>query len=469
MLLRHLKKRTKTIGFRLTAWYSAVFIVSFFLLFFIAYVFLSSSLRHRDQETLQLKLGELATLYKSGGVQSIEREVAIEKEYGKRTLFFVRIAGPHNETLFLSVLYRRAGFDDKQLRSLVRQENGTTILVPAKNGEDLMQVASTRLSGDLWLQVGKSTEDQKRILEHFRETFIQVTIVLLLIGCFGGVFLAFRARRPIRDLIQTVSAIDISKMDARVPDPETGDELDDLVRLFNGMLAKISTLAGAMRGSLDNVAHDLRTPMTRFRAIAEMALKREQNLEICHDALSDCIEESERILKMLDSLMDISEAETGFMRLDRRQVKVSDLMDVVEMYRYVAEEKNVQLRVTVPQKLEINADPTRMRQVLGNLLDNSIKYTPSGGQIEIEAREQGDHVAIVITDNGIGISQEELPRIWDRLYRGDQSRSEKGLGLGLSLVKAIVQAHKGRVEVLSEPGKGSTFIVYLPSRNTPSS
>jgi signal transduction histidine kinase len=332
-----------------------------------------------------------------------------------------------------------------------------------------LQVASARLNQGLWLQVGKSIEDQKRILTHFRETFIQVTIVLLLIGFLGGGFLAFRARRPIRNLIQTVSAIDISKMDARVPDPETGDELDDLVRLFNDMLERISTLVHAMRGSLDNVAHDLRTPMTRLRGIAEMALGPAQDLKSCREALSDCIEESERILKMLDSLMDISEAETGFMRLDRRQVKVSALMDVVEVYRYVAEEKGVGIRVTVPPALQVNADPTRMRQVLGNLLDNAIKYTPSGGQIGIEAREQEGQVVMVITDSGLGISEEELPRIWDRLYRGDKSRTQKGLGLGLSLVKAIVQSHKGRVEVLSTPDKGSTFTVYLPAHNAPSS
>jgi heavy metal sensor kinase len=469
MFLGRLKKRTRTIGFRLTAWYSAVFVVSFFLLFVIAYVFLSSSLKHRDQEALQLKLGELATLYEKGGVQSIEREVALEKEYGKRNLFFVRIFGPHNETLFLSVLYRRAGFDVKQLNSIAQLTNGVPILVPARNGEDVLQVASARLNQGLWLQVGKSIEDQKRILTHFRETFIQVTIVLLLIGFLGGGFLAFRARRPIRNLIQTVSAIDISKMDARVPDPETGDELDDLVRLFNDMLERISTLVHAMRGSLDNVAHDLRTPMTRLRGIAEMALGPAQDLKSCREALSDCIEESERILKMLDSLMDISEAETGFMRLDRRQVKVSALMDVVEVYRYVAEEKGVGIRVTVPPALQVNADPTRMRQVLGNLLDNAIKYTPSGGQIGIEAREQEGQVVMVITDSGLGISEEELPRIWDRLYRGDKSRTQKGLGLGLSLVKAIVQSHKGRVEVLSTPDKGSTFTVYLPAHNAPSS
>ncbi len=135
---------------------------------------------------------------------------------------------------------------------------------------------------------------------------------------------------------------------------------------------------------------------------------------------------------------------------------------VLDMYGFVAEEKSIQIHSSIPEEYRVIADPSRLGQVLANLLDNSIKYTPRNGHIYIEARQTSNENIITIKDTGIGISQQEMPKIWDRLYRGDQSRHERGLGLGLSLVKAVVSAHKGRIDVVSEPGKGSTFNIYLP-------
>jgi signal transduction histidine kinase len=333
-----------------------------------------------------------------------------------------------------------------------------------KNNRKVLEVASIPLSNDYLLQVGKSTEDREKILRHFREIFTAVMVPLIVFGFAGGAFLAFRALRPIRHLISTVRSVGPGRMDARVPSPQTGDELDELATLFNGMLEKIETLINGMRDSLDNVAHDLRTPITRFRGSAEMALQSDQNLEICREALADCIEESERMLTMLNTLMDISEAETGVMKLDIQSVNVSALIEgVVELYRYVAEDKDILVHTMASNDLCLTADPNRMRQILANLLDNAIKYTPNGGRIDIEAHRREKKIVVVVKDTGIGIHQEELPRIWDRLYRCDQSRSQKGLGLGLSLVKAIVQAHKGQIEVFSNPGKGSIFTISLPS------
>jgi signal transduction histidine kinase len=137
--------------------------------------------------------------------------------------------------------------------------------------------------------------------------------------------------------------------------------------------------------------------------------------------------------------------------------------DVTELYRYVAEDKGITLHLESPKELHLTADPTRIRQVLANLVDNAIKYTAEGGKVFLEAYRNEQHIMMTVRDTGIGIPREELPRIWDRLYRGDQSRSQKGLGLGLSLVRAIIRAHKGQVEVSSEPGKGSLFTVILPS------
>jgi signal transduction histidine kinase len=265
-------------------------------------------------------------------------------------------------------------------------------------------------------------------------------------------------------VIKAIHEISTGRFEARAPSPRTGDELKELVMLFNRMVDKIETLIKAMRESLDNVAHDLRTPMTRLRGMAEMALQSGENVDAIREALGDCMEESERILKMLNTLMDISEAETGVIKLDIKTVPLSELTkDVVELYRYVAEEKNIMVDAHVADDLFVRADPVRIRQVLGNLLDNAIKYTPNGGRVEVTAELMGNGLAIHIMDTGIGIPTADISRIWDRLYRGDQSRSQKGLGLGLSLVKAIVKAHGGEVDVQTEPGKGSTFTFFLPT------
>jgi signal transduction histidine kinase len=210
------------------------------------------------------------------------------------------------------------------------------------------------------------------------------------------------------------------------------------------------------------VAHDLRTPMTRLRGTAEMALQGGSATPQYHESLATCVEESDRILTLLNSLMDISEAETGTMRLHLQTVNVSEMIhQVVDLYQYVAEEKNIDVKVECASDMHVAADYNRMREVLANLLDNAIKYTNPGGSIAIEAQKEKEQVIIRVKDTGSGIPSNEIAKIWDRLHRGDKSRSQPGLGLGLSLVKAVVEAHKGRVEVHSEPGVGSIFTVYL--------
>jgi signal transduction histidine kinase len=340
---------------------------------------------------------------------------------------------------------------------------------PSKQGGDVLEITYGFLPNGYLLEVGKNIEDRKEILEHFRNTLAGIMIPMILISLAGGAFLAFRALRPIRNLIHTTqSIVDTGRMDARVPIGKTGDELDELSELFNRMLERIEGLIEGMRETLDNVAHDLRTPMTRLRNIAETALQSAPGRELYEETLADCLEESDRVLTLLNTLMDISEAETGTMKLSLVPVNISNLIeDTVGLYEYVAEDKSITLSVNCAKDIGMTADHNRMRQVLANLLDNAIKYTPHGGNIVVDAYQDQEHTVILVKDTGIGILSDEVPKIWDRLYRGDKSRSQPGLGLGLSLVKAVVQAHKGRIEVDSEPGVGSVFTLYLPNAAIP--
>jgi signal transduction histidine kinase len=193
-----------------------------------------------------------------------------------------------------------------------------------------------------------------------------------------------------------------------------------------------------------------------------MALAGPPDVERYRDALAECVEETDRVLIMLNTLMDISEAESGTLQLRREPVDLTDIVQrALDLYKDVADAEDVTIAAE-PAPVTVLGDRTRLEQVAANLVDNAVKYTPAGGRVDITCGREGNHGFLRVTDTGPGIPTDELPRIWDRLFRGDASRAERGLGLGLSLVKAIVEAHHGTVAVESEPGRGSRFTVLFP-------
>jgi heavy metal sensor kinase len=459
-----LNRIRKTLSFRLTIWYFGLFTLSAGVLFGTAYVLLGATLQGKDREAIQFELQEYAAEYQRGGLDAVEKEIALQRSHTGNMLFFVRVADPDNHTLLLSIPSQWNRFDLTQLEKPDTSADERWIQIPAKGDEEVLEIVSSRQPDEIVLQVGINTEDREEVLEHFRDLLVVIMLPVIALGLGGGSFFAWRALRPVRNFIQTLQSIlTTGKLTARAPVTEAGDELDELSTLFNNMLDRIAVLISGMQSALDNVAHDLRTPMTRLRGMAELALQPEQSETTLRDALVNCLEEADRIHAMLNTLMDISEAEHGAMKLEIQPLNVQDLvMQSIELYREVAEDKAIQLLASVPPELSLYADRNRMLQSLANLLDNAIKYTPSGGQVTMTAARDDHHIVLTVTDTGIGIPAEDLPRIWDRLYRGDKSRSQRGLGLGLSFVKAIAQAHHGSVQVSSTPEGGSTFTLSLP-------
>jgi signal transduction histidine kinase len=314
------------------------------------------------------------------------------------------------------------------------------------------------------IQVGKGPEQREDLLNHFQNNFLEELFVAALLSIAAGAFLSRQALRPLQRFTKALGPIiDTGQVKARVPVLRSGDEFEELGVRFNQAFEKIDTLIEGIRASMDNVAHDLRTPMTRLRAVAENALQWDPSPEAYREALSDCLEESEQVLRMLNMLMDISEVETGSVQLRVATVNISDLAtQIVDLYRGVAEDKNVFLTSICPPSLILQGDQERLLQMLANLVDNAIKYTPAGGRVEINASANHSSVLLTVSDSGAGIPPEDVHKIWDRSFRGDKSRTQRGLGLGLSLVKAVVVAHGGTIDVASVPGQGTKFSIYLP-------
>jgi signal transduction histidine kinase len=435
----------RTFGLRLALWYATLFVLGAIAIVFLTYYLTAISLAQRDRQILQAKLGDYTAAYLRGGVNVLAATVRAEQQ-GAPERLFVRVVDRGVEAVVLS----------------------------SPNGWDptTIETASVRLANGTLVVVGKSTEARDDLLARFRAALGTVTLLIVVVALTGGWLVTQSALYPIRRLTFAVRRIiRTGRTDARVPLAGTGDAIDELTALFNAMLDKIEGLVQAMRGALDNVSHDLRTPLARLRGTAEMALATPPDLDRYRDALADCVEETDRVLVMLNTLMDISEAESGTMQLHREPVRLSEVVErAVDLYRDVAEAKGVRLEVGsewgqtpgASGDLVVKGDRTRLEQVAANLIDNAVKYTPPGGRVDVSVTRDGDAAMLRVRDTGPGIPPDELPRIWDRLFRGDRSRAERGLGLGLSLVKAVVEAHGGTVAVESEPGTGSTFEVRLP-------
>lgn len=477
------------LGLRLSLWYAAVFVASTLLLVWLTYALLSNSLKQRDHDVIIATLREYASRLQLGGLPELARAVETEERAGRHERLFVRVLGPGQDALFLKMPPEWGDFDTEALdRSGVPRPQDLQ-RAPARDREASLEVASAQWPDGTILQVGKSTETRDEVLRGFRNIVGGASLAAIVVGLFGGLVLTRSTLRPIGQLIAVVRGIiRTGRTDARVPEATTGDAVAELSSLFNVMLDRITGLVTGMRDSLDNVAHDLRTPLTRFRGLAERALE-SGDPQAQREALADCLEESDRILATLNTLMDISEAETGTLRLRLEPVSLRALAgDAIELYGDVAEEKQIALRVE-GDDVTVTADRDRLRQVFANLVDNAIKYSDRGGAVTIaigrrppppqprsperaagqtaghtaaDRTDQDDAAVVTVRDTGIGIAPEELPRIWERLYRSDRSRAERGLGLGLSLVRAFVRAHGGSISAESRPGEGATFILTLP-------
>ena len=322
-------------------------------------------------------------------------------------------------------------------------------------------VAAAQVGRNTILQVGMDSSSGRILLFSLYKAILLLTLVFLLLSFIPAWFSRRLHNRNLRRLHAEIRAL-YQKNPAENSSHTTTDDVEQaLITDIEALLSRHRQLSRELSESMDNVAHDLRTPITRLRTIAEYGLHKDDDPAHLKEALADCLEEADHLLSMLNTMLNVAEAEADTVALDLAPLDLAATIDdVLDLYTILAEEKNVQLNFIPKPGITILADRQRISQVWANLVDNAIKYGAT--EITITTRTTGNMAEIRIADNGMGISAGELPKIWNRLFRGDRSRSRPGLGLGLTLVRATIHNHNGTIDVTSTLNRGTVFTVRLP-------
>ncbi len=469
MFLKWIKACWRSTVLRLTLMYAVLFNLSLFLVVGVTYFILKSALEQNHLQRIIHKLNKYAKVEFYGGREGLLKVIQYENTDNQNESIFVQLLSANGQALWLTIPTGWEKLDTKKIYEEYVQTSSEWMMVdgsliyPGESRIDELEITHRELSNGDHLFVGSSNQEQEVLRARFIEAAQLMFIFASLLGIIGGYVFASRLLAPIKKLLHTVRSAQDGDFQSRILTDKSSTELNELSILFNTLLDRIERLIEGMQQTLDNVAHDLRTPVSRIRAAIELTLRESHGEAELKEALLQCAKDSEKLMDHLNVLMDVSEAQSGIMALQQMAIPVEEvLQEIVSLYEFMAEEKSVRLQIEAAPQLTIWADPQRIRQVLANLVDNAIKYSHEHGLVTLEANVEADNVQIVISDSGIGIAPEDLPKIFDRLYRGSKSRSGKGLGLGLSLVKAIVQAHQGSVHVKSQLGQGSQFIVSLP-------
>lgn len=313
------------------------------------------------------------------------------------------------------------------------------------------------------IQVGCSVSNE---LEEIHSGAIMLTLIggfILFIGLAGGYFFVNRALRPISEISATAAKISAGDLSQRINVAEAESELGQLAAVLNSTFARLETAFAQQKQFAADAAHELRTPVAVILTQTQTALNRERDAAGYKQTVEACQRAAQRMRRLIESLLELARFDAGQEVLKRLRFDFSKtIADAAELVQPLADERGVKI-ISEFLPLEITGDPERLAQVVANLLTNAIQYNQPGGEVRVKLESQGGLGILTIADTGRGIAPENLPRVFERFYRADQSRTGAGnAGLGLSICKAIVEAHGGTIEVASEAGQGSTFAVRLP-------
>ncbi len=466
-LIERLQRNT---ALHLTLRFALLFMLCITVLFITVDTLLARAQLDKDQQLIDSFVESYQRLEQQAGLHKLELVIARDAAYFQRSDLYVELIGTDQQRLIrvqpeawgelaLSAPPLSAGSPDADDAG-----NSPVHWQQAALSGSAIELLFRRvaLSDGSLLTIGQSIAPRMAELDRYRTLMLQVMIPLFLLALLLSAYMNWRALRPVYDLVATVRNLQANDLKARVLVRNPRSELGELAERFNQMLSQIERLITGMQQSLDAVGHDLRTPLARMRLSLESALTRPDDAEL-REALLDCAEESERIERMLRTLMDLSEAQSGLLKLQPQPLQLLELAEQsVELYRYLAEDKGIRIELASCSDSRLEADPVRLQQVLGNLLDNAIKYSDPDGRIRIRWHNTTERVVLEVADEGIGITSADQSQVFERLYRADKSRAEPGMGLGLSLVKAIVAAHGGQIRLRSQIGQGCQIQIDLP-------
>jgi heavy metal sensor kinase len=393
-------------------------------------------------------------------LQELESYVVITDLQG-RVLFGDRYSG-----------YMQSMLSSGELRDILRQTSGFGDAA-AKDGSEYrfvnLSLPPVILKELAVVHIGRSLEQVNAVLREYFAIYLYSVPPMLVVSVIIGWLLASRAIKPFEQITRTMEKITSENLSAQIPAEHQEEEIQRLVHSFNAMVRRLNESFQHMRKFNADAAHELRTPLAILRGETEVALRSPNLPEEVQSVLASNLEELDRLTHIVNEMLTLAEAEAGKQTLDREPVHLSDfLKDLLDQMRLLATDRNVSIDLLCRPGLWVEADKLWIRRAFVNLLDNAIKYSNPGGAIEVSAGGNGSNVEVAITDKGIGISPEDLPHIFNRLYRADPARSRVsgGVGLGLAMVKWIVEAHKGGIHVTSQPGQGTTFRITLPAKHS---
>ena len=457
---------------RVTTWYvgllAAALLVFGAALYLSARDYLISTLKSSLQGEADGISANFLSAEESKGTQWMSGEI-VEAYAPEQSGRLIRITRQDGAVLYQSGATREADIGPKDFPPVKLAEFRQSFREEAGRKSDPLLICSkpyTSASGRQYLvETGASLAPVERVLYTLLRTLCLITPLILVAAAFGGHFLMGRPLLPLTALANHAERIGTHTLGERLPVIASGDEMERMSHSLNRMITRLEDALDHDRRFSADVSHELRTPLTILRGELEQLSQSPGLLEAQRDALGSALEEIVRMARIVENLLAIARVDSGTEAMDRQCVDLSAIAEwIADQMHLLAAEKRISLYCTTPGPVQIIADPARVKQVLVNLLDNAIKYTPEGGNIGIVVRLMQDKALLEVRDTGIGIPSESLPHVFKRFFRSDEARSREsgGTGLGLSIVQAICHAHGGSVNIESTEGLGTTVRVGLP-------
>jgi len=462
---------SQSIHFRLIVWYAGVLLLvllgfgafTYTTLGFFSNQVLGESMAHRAQQIADLVASNLA----GKDPQYVSREIV--KRYDPATNDrFVRVTRGDGQILFLSDEPNDRSFASREIPAWQGQTaKPTTYTVMAPGGTRLL-VAAERVqahNSTFLIEVGGTLTSNEQLLHRLLLTLLLGLPVVLAVVIFGGYVLTKRALQPVQTMMRAAQEITLSQLSRRLPALHSDDEVAHLAAVLNQMIARLDeSFQNTARFTAD-ASHELRTPLTIIRGELEAILLDRKLEPDLRDSLASLLEEAERLVRIVESLFALSRLDSGEAQTERVRFDLAKLAETTaEQMCLLAEVKHIDLVYETSHCVEIEGDRSRLKQVVVNLLDNAIKYTPEHGRVSLAVRSQNGSALLEVSDTGPGVSETALPHLFERFYRADEVRSREigGAGLGLSIVQSICAAHGGSASAANTPPSGSRFTVELP-------